>query len=541
MSDQPKKSLQDIIREEYKKCLTDPVYFMRKYVKIQHPIRGTIPFDLYPFQAKTLSDFASHDFNIVLKSRQMGISTLVAAYSLWLMIFHKDKNVLIISIKQEVSKEIVSKVRFANDALPSWLKIECREDNRLSLKLANGSNIVATSSSTSAGRSQALSLLVIDEAAFVEKAEEIWAAAQPTLSTGGKAILLSTPNGVGNFFHKMWMQAEEGTNKFFPINLPWHLHPERNQQWRDEQDRVSENLKKTAQELDCDFLSSGATVIDLQLINWFKETYMRESTDKRGIGQEYWVWQYPVYTPDVSYIVSADVARGDGEDYSAFHVLNAKTMEQCAEYKGHISTKDFGNMLVSVATDYNNALLIVEREGPGWATLQQIIDRGYPNTFYGSADLRYVDVEQQMTNKYYAEEKKLVPGFATTMRTRPVIISNLCQYFADKSISIYSKRFFSELEVFIWDNHKPQAAKGYNDDLVMALAIGIWVRDTALRLQSERMDLTKATLNHITVKRNEASPVYRSNTKTAQSTWSMPIGPASPWGGKQEDLKWLIG
>ena len=203
MSDQPKKSLQDIIREEYKKCLTDPVYFMRKYVKIQHPIRGTIAFDLYPFQAKTLEEFANHDFNIVLKSRQMGISTLVAAYSLWLMIFHKDKNVLIISIKQEVSKEIVSKVRFANDALPSWLKVECKEDNRLSLKLANGSNIVATSSSTSAGRSQALSLLILDEAAFIEKAEEIWAAAQPTLSTGGKAILLSTPNGVGNFFHKM--------------------------------------------------------------------------------------------------------------------------------------------------------------------------------------------------------------------------------------------------------------------------------------------------------------------------------------------------
>lgn len=540
MSDQPKKSLQDIIREEYKKCLTDPVYFMRKYVKIQHPIRGTIPFDLYPFQAKTLQDFAENDFSIVLKSRQMGISTLVAAYSLWLMIFHKDKNVLIISIKQEVSKEIVSKVRFANDALPSWLKIECKEDNRLSLKLANGSNIVATSSSTSAGRSQALSLLILDEAAFIDKAEEIWAAAQPTLSTGGKAILLSTPNGVGNFFHKMWIQAEEGSNKFFPIKLPWHFHPERNQEWREEQNRVSENLKKTAQELDCDFLSSGATVIDLQLIAWFKETYMQNPPEKRGIHQDYWVWQYPVYTPDVSYIVAADVARGDGEDYSAFHVLNAKTMEQCAEYKGHISTKDFGNMLVAVATEYNNALLIVEREGPGWATLQQIIDRGYPNTFYGSADLRYVDVEQQMTNRYNAEDKKLVPGFATTLRTRPVIISNLCQYFVDKSISIYSKRLYSELEVFIWENHKPQAAKGYNDDLVMALAIGIWVRDTALRLQQERVDLTRATLSHITIKRNDQAPMYKTSALTGKNSWSMPIGPNTPWGGKQEDLKWLL-
>lgn len=530
-----------MIREEWKKCAKDAVHFMKKYVKIQHPIRGTISFDLYPFQSQTLKEFAENDFNIVLKSRQMGISTLVAAYSLWLMIFHKDKNVLIISIKQDVSKEIVSKVRFANDNLPAWMKVECKEDNRLSLKLVNGSQITATSSATSAGRSQALSLLILDEAAFIEKAEEIWAAAQPTLSTGGKSILLSTPNGVGNFFHKMWIQSEEGTNKFHPIKLPWHLHPERDQNWRDEQDRVSENLKKTAQELDCDFLSSGTTVIDLVLLDWFKKTYMKDPIEKRGINQDYWIWQYPLYTSDAGYIVAADVARGDGADYSAFHVLNAKTMEQCAEYKGHISTKDFGNMLVSVATDYNNALLIVEREGPGWATLQQIIDRGYPNTFYGSADLRYVDVEQQMTNKYYTEEKKLVPGFATTLRTRPVIISNMCQYFVDKSISIYSKRFYSEIDVFIWKNHKAQAADGYNDDLVMSLAIGLWVRDTALRLQQERTDLTKATLNQMILKQNQEPPVYKISSQRAKDTWSMPVGPnRSHIGVQGESLKWLL-
>jgi hypothetical protein len=540
MSNQPKKSLQDIIREEYKKCVSDAVYFMKKYVKIQHPIRGTIPFDLYPFQSDTLHQFADNDFNIVLKSRQMGISTLVAAYSLWLMIFHKDKNVLIISIKQDVSKEIVSKVRFANDALPSWMKVECKEDNRLSLKLANGSQITATSSATSAGRSQALSLLILDEAAFIEKAEEIWAAAQPTLSTGGKAILLSTPNGVGNFFHKMWVQAEEGRNKFHPIRLPWNLHPERNQEWRDEQDRVSENLKKTAQELDCDFLSSGATVIDLVLIDWFKTTHMRDPIEKRGMDQNYWIWEFPAYTPDMGYIVSADVARGDGEDYSAFQVLNIKTMEQCAEYKAQIGTKEFGNMLVTVGTEYNNALIIVENAGPGWATLQQIIDRGYANLFYGSSDLKYVDVEQQLTNKYNAEEKKLVPGFATTLRTRPTIISNMCQYFVDKSISIHSKRTYSELEVFIWENHKAQAARGYNDDLVMALCIGIWVRDTALRLQSERMNLARATLNQIVMTKSQEPPVYKSQPQKAKDSWNMPVGPRTHIGQKGEDLKWLL-
>lgn len=540
MSDQ-KKSLQEIIREEYKKCVIDPVYFMRKYVKIQHPIRGTITFDLYPFQAETLKEFAENDFNIILKSRQMGISTLVSAYSLWLMIFHKDKNVMIISIKQDVSKEIVSKIRFANDNLPSWLKVQCIEDNRLSLKLANGSQVAALSSAVSTGRSAALSLLIIDEAGFIEKCEEIWASAQPTLSLGGKCIILSTPFGVGNFFHKMWIGAEEGTNKFHPIKLPWHVHPERDQHWRNEQDRVSENLKKTSQELDCNFLSSGATVIDLVLIDWFKKTYMRDPMEKRGIDQNYWIWEYPLYTQNNSYICTADVARGDGEDYSAFHILNAKTMEQCAEYKGQISTKDFGNMLVAVATEYNNALLIVENAGPGWAVLQQIIDRGYPNLFYSSADLRYVDVEQQMTNRYYTEDKKMVPGFSTTLRTRPVIISNMCQYFMDKSISIHSKRLYSELEVFIWDKGKAQATKGYNDDTVIALAIGLWVRDTAIRLQSERMELTRATLNQMVIKKSNSSPVYKTSPQNAQSTWEMSVGRLSPLSGPQkESLKWLL-
>lgn len=531
-----------LISEAYKRCIVDPIFFMKKFVKIQHPIRGTIPFELYPFQEQTLREFSEHDFNIVLKSRQMGISTLVAAYSLWLMIFHKDKNVLIISIKQEVSKEIVSKVRFANDNLPNWLKVECKEDNRLSLKLANGSQITATSSSPSAGRSAALSLLILDEAAFIEQSEEIWAAAQPCLSTGGKSILLSTPFGVGNFFHKMWVQAEEGRNKFHPIKLPWHLHPERNQAWRDEQDRVSENLKKTAQELDCSFLSSGTTVIDLALLDWFKETYQRDPVERRGIDQNYWIWQYPAYGPDDNYIVCADVARGDGEDYSSFHVLSTKTLDQCAEYKGQLPTKEFGNMLVAVATEYNNALLIVERNSTGWAVLQQIVDRGYPNTFYSTADLKYVDVEQQVTNKYYAQEKKMLPGFETTLRTRPTIINNMAQYFVakDQGVRIYSKRTFSELEVFVWDNHKAQAAKGYNDDLVMSLAIGLWVRDTALRLQIERKDLTKALLNSISVTKTNEAPVYKSQPQKAQQSWKMPVGPHNPLGSQGEDLRWLL-
>ena len=157
------KTLKDVIKDEYKKCLVEPMYFMKKYVKIQHQTRGIIPFELYPFQEDTLQDFIDHDRNIVLKSRQMGISTLVSAYALWTMIFHPGKNVLILSTVQNTSKEIVSKIRLANNSLPSWLKVPTVEDNRLSLKFKNESIVLAASSAADSERGFSSYLLVMDE------------------------------------------------------------------------------------------------------------------------------------------------------------------------------------------------------------------------------------------------------------------------------------------------------------------------------------------------------------------------------------------
>ena len=228
-----KQSLKEIIKIEYQKCAQDPIYFMKKYCMIQHPVRGKIPFHLYQFQERTLDQFAEHRYNIILKSRQTGISTLTAGFSLWKMLFNQDFNVLVIATKQEVAKNLVTKVRVMNQYLPSWLKQTTVEDNKLSLRYSNGSQIKATSAAGDAGRSEALSLLVFDEAAFIDKIEDIWVSSQSTLSTGGNAIILSTPNGVGNFFHKTWVGAEDETNTFNTIRLHWSVHPERNQDWRD--------------------------------------------------------------------------------------------------------------------------------------------------------------------------------------------------------------------------------------------------------------------------------------------------------------------
>ena len=194
--------IKEIIKQEYIKCAKDPVYFMKKYCYIQHPKRGRILFHLYPFQEKVLKLINKNPYNIILKSRQLGISTLSAGFSLWLMLFNKDKNILCIATKQETAKNMVTKVKVMYDALPSWLKVAHEEKNKLTLRLINGSQIKATSASSDAGRSEAVSLLLIDEAAFIDNIGEIWASAQQTLATGGGCIALSTPYGTGNWFIK---------------------------------------------------------------------------------------------------------------------------------------------------------------------------------------------------------------------------------------------------------------------------------------------------------------------------------------------------
>jgi hypothetical protein len=406
-----------------------------------------------------------------------------------------------------------------HDLLPTWLKGGSMEDNKLSLRLQNGSQIKAIASSPDAGRSEALSLLIFDEAAFIDDIDEIWVSAQSTLSTGGSCIALSTPNGVGNWFHQTWIGAEESRNPFNTIRLHWTVHPERDQKWRDEQEKLL-GVKKAAQECDCDFVSSGETVIEPELLMFYKETYIQEPIEKGGFDGNLWKWEHADYSK--SYMVVADVARGDGGDYSTCHVIDIINSSQVAEYKGKVDTKDFGNFLVALSTEYNDALLVVENANIGWATIQQVIDRGYKNLFYMSKDLKYIDVENQMSNRYRAEDKGLVAGFSTTSKTRPLIISKLTDYFREKAVVVRSSRLIDELFTFIYMNGRAEAMKGYNDDLVMAFSIGLWVRDTALRLRQEGIDLTKQAVSGITS--NASQGIYGGGDFRDDNPWKMRVG-----------------
>ena len=522
------QDLKHIIRQEYLKCAQDPAHFMKKYCNIQHPQRGRVIFNLYPFQEKVLRLWRDNPYSIVLKSRQLGISTLGAGYSLWLMLFHKDKNVLCIATKQETAKNMVTKVKFMYDQLPSWLKIESTEYNKLTLRLVNGSQIKATSASSDAGRSEAVSLLLVDEAAFIDQIGEIWASAQQTLATGGGAIVLSTPYGTGNWFHQTWVRAEASENDFLPIKLPWFVHPERDEAWRKRQDELLGDPRLASQECDCDFSTSGDVVFYNEYLEFYENTYIKEPLERRGVDRNLWVWEPADYSR--TYMVCADVARGDGKDYSTFHVIDIESNTQVAEYKGQIGTKEFGHLLVGIATEYNNALLVIENANIGWASIQVAIDRNYPNLYYSP---KSGEVTADSYFDSYADTSRMVAGFTMSLRTRPMIIGKFQEYISDKAVTIQSKRLIEEMKVFVWKNGRAEAQQGYNDDLVMAFGVAMFLRDTSFKFRQQGIDLTKAALNNIgKSSMNTAGAYSRAGIRN-------PYQMENNKGG-MEDLKWLF-
>ena len=282
-----------------------------------------------------------------------------------------------------------------------------------------------------------------------------------------------------------------------------------------------------AQECDCDFITSGQTVVDGVILEEYRSTQVEDPIEKRGMDSNLWIWRQPNYTKN--YVVAADVARGDATDFSAFHVIEIESMEQVAEYKGKLPTKDFGNLCMNTAVEYNNALLVIENSSIGWATIQQVIDREYDNLFYTSKDLQFVDVARQITNRYRHKDQQMVPGFSMTSKTRPLVIAKLEEYFREKSVIVHSDRLIDELFVFIWHNNKAEAMGGYNDDLPISLAIGLWVRDTALRLSAEGIALQKTVLN----KMLDYQAVYTTDDNQ-NDEWVMETG------NTKEDLTWLV-
>lgn len=475
------------ILEEIVKCGKNPIYFIDNYARIVHPVKGSILFKLFPFQREVLEDFIDYRFNIINKARQLGLSTLVAAYCAWFMLFHKDKSILVMATQFATAANLTKKVKKIIMGLPPWLRIsDFTTDNAVAFELKNGSSIKASSTSITAGRSEALSLLIIDEAAHVENCEELWTSLYPTISTGGRCIAVSTPNGAAGWFYRKFIDAEAGINDFHHNRLMWDIHPERNEEWFANETR-NMSQKQIAQELLCEFLASGQTVVDAKDIKWV-ETCVKEPSRRDGYDKNIWIWED--FKQECQYLLTADTARGDGADFSTFAILNLKTMEVDVEYQGKIDIDSFARMLMNYGKEYGGCMIVGENNNIGFAVLTKLIEWGYPNLYYSTKGT------QEFLDAWEAENVgNSIVGFSMTGKIRPLLFAKFEEYIRAKQVIFKSARFANELKTFIWNNGRPEAQKDCNDDLCCAYAFACWVRDTAIINNSRDLEYKKAMLD----------------------------------------------
>lgn len=498
-------------KQEMLRCGRNPHYFIKNYCKLSHQTRGLIPFSLYPFQEEVLDEFVEHRFNIVLKARQLGISWLVSAFTLWMMMFHRNKTIMAVATKKDTACKIIEKVKYMYGYLPDWMQEinPIQDNNKYSFSLkTTKSLVVAESTAGDAGRSYSLSMLIIDEAAHVEGLDGeqgLWTGLRPTLATGGRCIALSTPAGQGGWFYHQYVRAErkppdERTSKDFnPIKLMWWVHPDRDQDWYDAE---SEHMTKRqiAQEYDCAFNASGHSVISPEDLKDIFEFLESEDEDKgaankdpiyrTGPGRNYWIWK--PYNSEHQYVMSADVARGDAEDYSTFHILDLNTNEVVAEFQGKIPYDHFATLLDQAGREYGEPLLAVENNA-GSAVLLELEKKSYPNLLY----MRKGKMEIAKQHEILSKRSGVVAGFPMSVNTRPVILAKMEEMIRNKMIKIYSDRLYTELTTFIWKNGRMEAQSTANDDLVISFAILCWLRDISIEQDQHNKQVSRALLTSI--------------------------------------------
>lgn len=528
------KQIQEIL-----KCGKDPIHFIKSYCKIQHQTRGLIPFETYEFQDNCVNDFQKHRFNIVLKSRQLGLSTVTAAYVLWYALFKKDKNILVIATKLPTAVNFIKKVKTMLTNIPKWLVLSKFDNTLQAIRFANGSTITAVPTSEDAGRSEALALLVVDEAAWIRDFSAIWTGLSPTLSTGGSAIILSTPNGVGGQYYKLWTEAEAGENGFNPIRLPWHVHPEHDEEWFKHE---TKNIPRrtVAQEYLCDFLSSGDTFLQPNDLDRVRDS-IRPPIERSGPQNAVWTWKKP--ETGRKYVLSADVARGDSSDYATFHVIDYDSCEVCAEFMGKIPPDALADLLADFGKKYNNALICPEQNTFGYITCKKLQVIGYPRLWYFGA--------KGDPFEYRAIDPEELCGFSTQTRTRHQILAKLEEMIRNDVLKTYSQRLYDEFQAFVWQGSKASAMKDAHDDLVMSIAIGAWLTSGGGTSAESGMDMAYAMLKATSVGNrsinelpggiNDVRPVPNQNIMgfTPQNV-SQPRDPSDIRHVDVSDFSWLF-
>jgi hypothetical protein len=542
----------DQVLLEYVKCMKDTSYALRTYLQTyDNTVSKYVPLELFPDQVTLLEDYENYNENIALKYRQAGVSTVTAAWISKKLGFarkEKPEKILIIANKLDTSIEMANKVRMFTTQWPSWVNISI-DPNKKSTKhwkLNNGCEVKAVATSKDALRGFTPTILVFDEAAFIEADSDFWSACMASLSTGGKVIVVSTPNGNDPIYYEIYDQALRNMNDFKITEMFWYrdprytkdlffvktedaIHyllnkeeygPEKIISWEDKEfkdrnfddakelinngykpcsdwfERMVKKLKydkrKVSQELECNFLGSGDNVFDSRLMQKIRENYLLEPQNKM-LGNQLWIWKEPVIGH--KYIMGVDVSRGDSEDFSSFQIIDFDTREQVAEFVGKLPPDTMAEICFKWANMYSAYIVVDITGGMGVSTSRKLQELGYKDL--------YVDGEDVNNSwKYNPKSAEKIPGINFNNKRVQIIASY--EEAMRHEFRIYSHRLYNEMDTFIYINGRPDHQKGRHDDLLMSIAMATYVGETSFSKLNKVTDQAKAMIESWSVNNNNS-------------------------------------
>ena len=453
---------------EFLKCKEDPVYFARNYIQIVSLDEGLVPFNMYPFQEKLIRNFHNERFNICKMPRQTGKSTTCVSYLLHYAVFNDNVNIAILANKASTARDLLGRLQLAYENLPSWMQQGIISWNKGSLELENGSKISSNSTSSSAVRGGSYNVIFLDEFAFIPNhiADDFFASVYPTITSGQstKVIIVSTPRGM-NHFYRMWHNAEKGQSEYVPTEVHWSEVPGRDAEWR-EQTIANTSEQQFKIEFECEFLGSVNTLISAAKL----KNLVFEDPIKRNAGLD--IYEEPV--KDHNYIVTVDVARGLGNDYSAFLVFDTTEFpyKVVAKYRNNeIKPMLFPNIIHDVAIGYNQAFVLIEVNdiGDQVASIMQY-DLEYDNLLMATMRGR----NGQIVGQGFSGKKTQL-GVRMTAAVKKLGCSNLKTLLEDDKLLTCDYEIISELTTFSQKGNSFEAEEGSNDDLAMCLVIFSWL------------------------------------------------------------------
>lgn len=467
--------------EELMRCKdpdTGPDYFINNFFFIQHPVQGKIQYNAYPYQTELLKSYHNHRFSVNMLGRQMGKTTTAVGYLLWYAMFVDDSTILIAAHKYTGAQEIMQRLRYAYELCPDHIRCGATSYNKQSLEFDNGSRIVAQTTTETTGRGMSVSLLYSDEFAYVEPniATEFWTSISPTLATGGKAIITSTPNSDEDQFAKIWYEAnkryddfgnetELGKNGFYPYMAIWSQHPERDEEWAEtERSRVGE--ERFQREHECKFL-----VFEETLINSIMLSGLEGSNPLMKMGQARF---YKKIDPSCTYIMSLDPSLGTGGDYAAIQIIEVPTFEQIGEWHHNMTPIQGQVKILRDISKYISDQCLAVGSTPS-------IYYSVENNTVGDSVLVSINEigEETIPGLFLSEPirkghvRRFRKGFNTTHSSKITACAKLKQLIETNHLKIHSKSLLSELKTFVSSGITFKAKSGQHDDLVSSLLLAI--------------------------------------------------------------------